>query len=198
MPLLFGWLRQLEDIPLPALVREINRRLGALDSDFRSKRIITADDDGDVSVAGDLAVAGNAAVTGDITAAGGFRQTPDGWYQDNVAASQTDVELTRATGRFRAVRAGSVTGVIATASEARTAGTLTVTVFKNTGLAGATGSTIGLTAVLDATNTSRKATTQAKDTDAFAAGDELYAVVTTDANWLPVTSDLRVALEIED
>lgn len=123
--------------------------------------------------------------------------TIDGWYQDNVAASQTDVELTRATGRWRAVQAGSVTGVVATMTEARTAGTLTVTVFKNTGLAGAAGSTIGLTAVIDGTNTSRKATTQAKDTDAFAAGDELYIVVTTDGSWTPTTSDLRAALEVE-
>jgi hypothetical protein len=90
-----------------------------------------------------------------------------------------------------------VTAVVVTSTEARTAGTLTVTVFKNTGLAGAAGSTIGLTAVLDGTNTSRKATTQAKDTDTFAAGDELYAVVTTDASWAPITGDIRVALDFE-
>lgn len=129
---------------------------------------------------------------------GGYRQTIDGWTQDNVAASQTNVELTRATGRFRATRAGSVTGVIVTATEARTNGTLTVTVFKNTGLAGAAGATIGLTAVLDGTNTSRKATLQAKDLDTFAAGDELYIVVTTDGSWTPTTSDIRCAIEIED
>lgn len=134
----------------------------------------------------------------DLNYPGGYRQTIDGWTQDNVAASQTNVELTRATGRFRAARAGSVTAVLATLTEARTAGTLTVDVFKNTGLAGAAGSSIGLTAVIDGTNTSRKATTQAKDTDAFAAGDELYAVVTTDGSWLPTTSDLRVAIEVED
>lgn len=121
----------------------------------------------------------------------------DGWLQDNVAASQTNVELTRGNGRFRAVRAGAVTGVVVTSTEARTAGTLTVTVFKNTGLAGAAGSTIGLTAVLDGTNTSRKATTQNQNQDAYAAGDELYAVVTTDGSWLPTTADIRVAIEIE-
>jgi hypothetical protein len=134
---------------------------------------------------------------GDFTGNGGFVHTVDGWYQDNVAANQTNVELTRATGRWTAVRAGSVLGVVVHASEARTGGTLTVTVFKNTGLAGAAGSTIGLTAVLDGTNTSRKATTQAKDSDTFAAGDELYAVVTTDGSWAPTTSDIRVALLVE-
>ena len=123
--------------------------------------------------------------------------TIDGWYQDDVIASQTNVELTRAMGRWRATQAGSVTGVVATMTEARTAGTLTVTVFKNTGLAGATGASVGLTAVIDGTNTSRKATTQAKDLDTFVAGDELYLVITTDGSWTPTTSDLRAALEME-
>lgn len=134
----------------------------------------------------------------DVQATGGFRQTIDGFNQDNVAASQTNVELARAVGRFRAVRAGSVTGVSVTSTEARTAGTCTVTVFRNTGLAGAAGSTIGLTAVLDGTNTSRAATTQAKDTDTLAMGDELYLTVTTDGGWLPVTADIRCVIEIED
>lgn len=135
--------------------------------------------------------------TVDLTATGGFRQTIDGWYQDNVAASQTNVELTRATGRWVAPRAGSVTAVSVTSTEARTAGTLTVEVYKNTGLSGAAGSSVGLTAVLDGTNTSRKATTQAKDTDTFAAGDELYACITTGGAWAPTTADIRVALEVE-
>lgn len=132
----------------------------------------------------------------DFTAPGGFRQVIDGWFQDNVTTPQTNVELTRAVGRFRAIRAGSITGVIATLTEARTAGTLTVTVFKNTGLAAAAGATIGLSAVIDGSNTSRKATTQAKDVTTFVAGDELYAVVTT-SGWTPTTSDLRVAIEVE-
>lgn len=137
-------------------------------------------------------------LSGDIEGgSGGFAHTIHGWYQDNVAASQTNVELIHAAGRWTAVRAGSVLGVVVHATEARTAGTLTVDVFKNTGLAGAAGSSIGLTAVLNGTDTSRKSTTQAKDTDTFAAGDELYAVVTTDGSWLPVTSDIRVSLLVE-
>lgn len=132
----------------------------------------------------------------DFTAIGGFRQVVDGWFQDNVPGTQSNVELTRSVGRFRAIRAGSVTGVIVTATEARTAGTLTVDVYKNTGLSGAAGSSIGLTAVLDGTNTSRKATTQAKDVDTFAAGDEIYVVITT-SSWTPTTSDVRVAIEVE-
>jgi hypothetical protein len=132
-----------------------------------------------------------------VVIAGGFRQTIDGWYQENVAASQTDVALTRlattteAPTRWIAVRAGSMTGVNVKSNEARVAGTLTVKVFKN-------GAALGtLTAVLDGTNTAFKATTQAKDVDAFAAGDELELRITTDGSWSPTTADIRASLEIE-
>jgi hypothetical protein len=136
--------------------------------------------------------------TGDLDFIGGFREVVDSWDQDLVVAGQTAVELTRAAGRWRAPRAGSVTGVVVASTAARVAGTLTINVYKNTGLADAAGALLGtLAAVLDGTNTSRKATTQAKDTDVFAAGDELYLVVTTDAGWLPVTANIRAALEVE-
>lgn len=127
----------------------------------------------------------------------GPMQVVDGWTQDNVAASQTNVELTRAVGRFRAVRAGALTGLVVTSTEARTAGTLTVKVFKNTGLAGAAGSQLGtLQAVLDGTNTIEHASTQKPQGNGFAAGDELYITVTTDGSWTPTTADIRCALEI--
>lgn len=134
----------------------------------------------------------------DAQFSGGYRQTVDGWYQDNVVANQASVELTRAGGRFRACRAGSVTALCVGATEQRTAGTCTVTIFKNTGLAGAAGSTTGIGVQLNAGNLSRDNTFSAKDVVTFVAGDELYIVVTTDAGWLPVTSDIRAALEIED
>lgn len=135
-------------------------------------------------------------VNGDIKASGGFRQTIDGWIQDNVAAGQSAVELTR-DARWVAPRAGSITAISVISTEARTADTCTVEVYKNTGLSGAAGSATGLTAVLDGTNTSKKQTTQAKDTDTFAAGDELYVVVTTGGSWAPVTADIRVSIEVE-
>lgn len=140
---------------------------------------------------------GSLAIGGDISANGGYRQTIDGWYQENAAASQTDVALTRLATttevptRWIAVRAGSVTGVNVKSNAARIAGSLTIKVFKN-------GTVLGtLTAVLDGTNTTFKATTQAKDTDTFVAGDELELRVTTDGSWSPVTADIRAALEIE-
>ncbi len=127
---------------------------------------------------------------------GVFRGVVDGWTQNAVVAAQTNVELVRAVGRWRAIRAGSITGILATTTEARTAGTLTVTVYVNSGLADAAGSTASLAAVVGADNTSRSRSTQAKDTSTFAAGDEVYLVLTTDVSWLPITAGVRAAIEV--
>lgn len=133
----------------------------------------------------------------DISAAGGFRQTIDGWFQENVAASQTDVALTRLATttevptRWIAVRSGSITGMNVKSNAARLAGTLTVKVFKNGVVLGT------LTAILDGTNTTFKASTQAKDVDTFIAGDELELRITTDGAWSPTTADIRASLELE-
>src|SRR5205814_10665253 len=128
---------------------------------------------------------------------GGYRQTIDGWFQNNVAANQVDVPLTRlATAteqptRWIAVRAGSVTGVNVKSDTPRSAGTLTLKVFKN-------GATFSVNpAVLDGKNTTFKATTQAKDTSTFVAGDEISCVVATDSAWLPTTANIRAAVELE-
>jgi hypothetical protein len=118
----------------------------------------------------------------DVQDTGGFRQTIDGWALTPSAQSQSDQEMPRADGRFRALRSGSLTGLIITSSADCTAGSITVEVFRNTGLAGATGSSI-LTAILDTTpgNTSRSLVIQAKGVDTFDPGDELYIRYTTDA-----------------
>jgi len=163
---------------------------------FQAKRVATAtapfvkllDSDGSTSLC-------EIETTGDLKAAGGYRQTIDGWYQDNAAATQTAVQLTRfAAGvvptMFVPVRAGSVLGVCVLSNEARTAGTLTVEVYKN-------GAATGLTAVLNGTDTTFKATTQGKDNDTFVAGDQIDLRVTTSADWTPVTADIRATLEIE-
>lgn len=115
--------------------------------------------------------------------------------QSNVTASQTNVAL--AGSRWTAPRAGSITGIVVKSNEARTAGTLTVEVWKNTGLAGAAGAATGLTAVLNGTNTSAKATTQDPNTDTFVAGDELFVSITTDGSWLPTTADIQAWIEYE-
>lgn len=128
---------------------------------------------------------------------GGTRKSFDGWFQDDVAANQSAVALTRFsngaafTTKAFPIRSGSLVAVWVRSSEARTAGTLTVEVFKN-------GSTTGLTAVLDGTNTTFKVTTQAADLDTHVAGDDYDIRITTDASWAPTTADIRAGLEIEE
>lgn len=130
----------------------------------------------------------------DLDWVGGYAQTLGPWLQDNVAALQTAVALAVGTTPTRneriVTRGGSIIGVVVLSNEARTAGTMTVEVTKN-------GVGTGLTAVLDATNTTFKATTQAKDADTFVAGDRIGAIITTDATWAPTTADITVEVLIE-
>lgn len=118
------------------------------------------------------------------------------FYQENVTASQTNVQLNvfdggGATPRdyVLPVRAGSITGVVVRTSTGRTAGTLTVEPTVN-----AAGT--GLTAVLNGTNTITKATTQAAGSDTFVAGDKLGVRITTDGTWAPTTDDIEVYIEV--
>jgi hypothetical protein len=133
---------------------------------------------------------------GDLNATGGYRQTIDGWYHNDVAASLSAVRIARLESTvalsqlWLPVRAGSITGVVVRSNAACTAGTLTVEVEKN-------GAATGLTAVLDTVNTIVKSTTQAKDLDVFAPGDTVSVRITTSADWAPTTADIRVAIEVE-
>lgn len=118
----------------------------------------------------------------------------DGWYQNNVAASQTAVVLTRGPGPsagnvWVAPRAGNLVQVRVWSNEARTAGTLTVEVYLN-------GVATGLTAVLNATDTTFKATAQ-DPADPFVAGDRLDIRITTDGTWAPTTADIVAGLMVE-
>lgn len=127
-------------------------------------------------------------------AGGGYRQVIDGWYYDNAAASLSAAAMTRLGGTaedsYVCMRAGSITGVSVRTSSPRTAGTLTATVYRD-------GAAIGLTAVLDGTNTIFKATTQGMDVNTFAAGGRLDVRLTTSADWAPTTADIRAAIEVE-
>ena len=128
-----------------------------------------------------------------VTVGEGSRRTLGLWVQDNVAASQTNVALnlygdTTRTARL-AVRGGSVTGIVVRSNAARSAGTLTVEVT-------VAGAGTGLTAVLDGSNTTAKATTQDVGTDTFTAGQEIGVRVTTDGSWAPTTADISVDVEV--
>jgi hypothetical protein len=140
---------------------------------------------------------------------GGFRETVDGWHADDVGANvSTPQELNRfavtagvnaKAGRFRAVRNGWITGVVVTSTAARSSGTLTVTVWINPGLAEGVAGLVdtGVSATLDATNTSRRAVPWPAGDIQFLAGDELFLQVTT-SGWGPTTADIRCAFQVED
>jgi hypothetical protein len=117
------------------------------------------------------------------------------WNQDNVAASQTNVALTIYGGtthdHINTTRAGSVTGIVVESNTARTAGTATFEVTIN-------GTGTGLTAVLDGTNTTKKATTQAVGLDTYVAGDAIGVRVTTDGAWSPTTADVQCSVELTE
>lgn len=139
---------------------------------------------------------GDVVVQADVDATGGYRILLDGWYQNNVAASQTGVALSRLSGPdceaggVIVPRAGSITAVAVYSNAARTAGTCTVEVVKN-------GAATGFTAALNGTNTQFAVATAAKDARALAAGDILGVQVTTSSDWAPTTADIRVVIEIE-
>lgn len=132
---------------------------------------------------------------GELVATGGYRCTLDGWSA-TALASQTNVQM----GRFSvaagilteaiAVRAGSLVGVVVRSDSAQLTGTCTVEVFIN-------GVASGLIAILDGTNRTIKATTQAKDTDAIAVGDTIDVRFTTTAGWTPITAVINCSVEIE-
>ena len=121
----------------------------------------------------------------------------DGWYQNNVSASQTAVQLSFdtaaanfGTNQHFSFRRSYLTGVWIKSNEARTAGTATTEVY-------IAGSASGLTAVLDATNTTSKKTTQASFLDAIAEGLAVDVRITTASTWAPTTADIRVFIEYE-
>lgn len=112
-----------------------------------------------------------------------------GWLQDNVAASQTAVALIRAVGHtdVPAPAAGSIIGIAVHSNAARAAGTLTVD-------ATIGGTSTGLTALLDGTNTTDDQGTDVPGAIPFIAGDLLGVEITTTGAWAPTTADIDVSL----
>jgi len=206
-----GWVRSItvDDDTDAALTITQNGSAEGIDSKGRIKA--TA-----VAAADDVIVAKEAAShTGDLfqgQASGGsalFKIEKDGdinslsagghkvnfsFFQTNVAANQTAVTIEILGMVGSTVRpvsyAGSILAVLIVTNEARTAGTASVEVFIND-------VATGLTATLDAGHVAWAYTTQAKDTDAFAAGGWITVKITTSADWAPVTADIVVTVVVE-
>ncbi len=123
------------------------------------------------------------------------------WSRTNVTASLTDSGLDRPVSTILANAttqrpamvmpfAGSIRGISIAMSAARTAGSMTVTAFKN-------GATTGFTCVIDATNTIRNACTQTSGADTFVAGDTIEPRITTTGTWSPTNSETAVELWVD-
>ena len=132
---------------------------------------------------------------------GGFRQTVDGWKNVATLPASGTVELGRngfpaaSAGRFRAPRAGSITGLVLTTDGAATTGSMLVTVWIKTGGYASTAGTVntGFTASITA-GQNRGVNIQGKDLDPFNFGDEIYIEVTAN-NWNG--GNVLAAVEVE-
>ena len=129
----------------------------------------------------------------------GYRQPFDLWFQDNVAANQTAVLLGRTDhqappaaypNQLIVGRPGSVTAIWVRLTAAWSAGTLTLTLYKNN-------VATAMTVVIDGSATQNNTTLAVKGTYNFAAYDRLDLRVTTDGAWAPTTADLRGGIEVE-
>jgi hypothetical protein len=119
----------------------------------------------------------------------------DGWFTNNVGGGATNTQMTRiqtaGIDQWVAPRDGWVWTLWVKSLNARTAGTLTVFVFKN-------GTKMNnLSAVLDGVNTTYKAA-QAPNSETmlFKAGDSLDIRYTT-VGWTPTTADIIAGIEVE-
>jgi hypothetical protein len=128
-----------------------------------------------------------------------IREIPsEKWVQNNVAASQSNVDLSALVSTsfdtFKAIRDGSIVGLSTALTEAITdvtADSLIVAVTVN----GATG-TLQISHS-SGTNPSGGQATQATGIDTFSAGDELGVELTTLGTFAPTTTDLEAAIELQ-
>lgn len=118
------------------------------------------------------------------------------FFLDNVGANLTNQALSNGMSDrgHCAGQYGSVTSITVTSNAARTAGTLTVEPIitdKDDGIVTA----IGLTAVLNATDTRTATARQDPGTDNFDAGDLVGCRLTT-VSWAPTTADVDVSVNV--
>lgn len=116
------------------------------------------------------------------------------WMQNDVAASQTNVGLqvnvSQLFDTWRAPRAGSIVGLVSRFSEAITAGSVSLRARIN----GAPSATLVATSV-GGTGTQ---VTQAAGIDTYAAGDLLDIAITTNAGFLPISTDVEAYMEVQE
>ncbi len=120
---------------------------------------------------------------------------PEKWIQNNVVAAQANVALDQQVSTLfnstKMIRAGSLLGLSTRLTEPITAGTLTVEVTLN-------GAGTGFLLVHTAgANPSGGEAIQAAGLDPFVAGGLVGFRLTTDAGFLPVTTDLECWMDVD-
>jgi len=128
---------------------------------------------------------------------GAMRSTFDLWFQDNVAATQTDVALTRADhvgsapdayiDKLILGRPGRVRFIYVKLNANQSAGSLTITLTID-GVAQAMTAAISSAVAFAVSATDAIATT---------AGNQLGITITTTGTWAPTTADLRAGMIVE-
>ena len=118
--------------------------------------------------------------------------------QSAVTASQSAADLTGT--RWVAPRPGYVVGISFRLNSSWTGGEITLQAWKNSSLSGAAGNVLSATAgFYGAATTDWKAVATQLPTEGniFAAMDEVWLKVTTNAGWTPTTAVLTAVVEVE-
>lgn len=140
----------------------------------------------------------NAAGVATVTVPSNAMPLPEQWCQNNVVASQTNVVVSSQVSTnfddLKMIRAGSIVGFATRLTANVAAGTLTVEITKN-GAALTTPFTIVHTA---GGNPGGGVGTQAVGVSTYVAGDLIGVRLTTDAGFLPITTDLEAWVEVDE
>lgn len=119
---------------------------------------------------------------------------PEQWGQQNVTANQVNTPLSALVStnfdETRMMRPGSIVGLCARLTEAITAGQLTVQITIN-------GAPAALQLVM-ASPTQQASITQGLGVDTYVAGDLIGMRISTDAGFLPITTDLEAWLQLAE
>lgn len=143
------------------------------------------------------ALVGRKFASGSLRIEDAFAQkaTAGPWEKSGVG---TSFPITDMDGlRWIAPGYGWITAITLITDAPRADGTCTAAVRHNTGLAGANGASVGLSAVLNTGDASRVVKRQAAGIDGFAPGDEIYAVVTSNSSWAPENVNARALIEVQ-
>lgn len=128
-----------------------------------------------------------------LNGAGSRSMLVDGWFQDNMAASQSSVALTRGAGaitnRFYCPNAGYLTKLGLALSANRSAGTLTLEYWVNGGGPNR--------AIFVSTNIAYAVSTYPRLHTSINAADYIELKITTDGSWAPTTDDIHAFVMIQ-